>query len=151
MKPRRPSAEDADASCRQCKHFHERTEAGDGADWGECWRDPPEMGYEADEADEDDEDDPVGAAIALDDPLGVDYGDDRGADAADTRSYAGAGYISFLPTAGTLTGHLVDAESRAVVAVAGVEVPPPPTVDTCAAGGGDRLLALTLYEPGSVE
>lgn len=52
MKPRRPSAEDADASCRQCKHFHERTEAGDGADWGECWRDPPEMGYEADEADE---------------------------------------------------------------------------------------------------
>jgi hypothetical protein len=125
------------------------------APWQETTREGGEVGPHEPpppfDDDEDDEDDPVGAAIALDDPLGVDYGDDRGADAADTRSYAGAGYISFLPTAGTLTGHLVDAESRAVVAVAGVEVPPPPTVDTCAAGGGDRLLALTLYEPGSVE
>jgi hypothetical protein len=39
------------ASCRQCVHFHERTESRDDAEWGECWRDPPEMGFEADEAD----------------------------------------------------------------------------------------------------
>ncbi len=30
-------------SCRQCIHFHERTEARDEESWGECWLEPPAM------------------------------------------------------------------------------------------------------------
>ena len=30
-------------SCRQCEHWHERTTPQDDDEWGECWRDPPEM------------------------------------------------------------------------------------------------------------
>lgn len=88
---------------------------------------------------------------ALDDPPGVDYGDSDDASLNPGRAYAGAGYLAYLPDDGTVVGHLIDSESLAVVSVSGSEIPAPPTVDACAAGGGDRLLALTLYEPGSDE
>ena len=43
-----PSLDDA-MSCKQCAHFHERTSMQDSDEWGECWRDPPQMVVEAGE------------------------------------------------------------------------------------------------------
>lgn len=30
-------------TCRNCTHFHEKTQLGDRVDWGECWIGRPEM------------------------------------------------------------------------------------------------------------
>lgn len=42
MKKKTDESLDSD-SCRQCVHFHERTETRDELAWGECWLNPPEM------------------------------------------------------------------------------------------------------------
>ena len=79
-------------------------------------------------------------------PPGVDYGDaDAGTPAAGPTLFGG-GYLAWTP-AGGVTGHWVDATTRATVAVAGATLPPPPTADACR-WGDDRLVGLALYLPG---